>query len=179
MLPRISVLSERWTSLIGSITSADSVAYAHRSVLPRAIHDRLIMQSAAHVARVLPGVDVNHTSAAAPAATTVVRTIDGLIPVPAEIKELSSDVPVAHRSPTTEVAGNAADPVARAREVHAILRWSKIWVAVCAPECRRRSWRCEDQNRCACNDCGQQFHQQVNPQLNHSFRTVEGLPTSC
>lgn len=89
------------------------MTHTHRSVLPCAVHNRLIVQGATHVSRVLPRVDVDHVPAPTPAATTVVGTPEGLVPVPAEIEKLSCDVPVAHLGAATEVAGNAVDPVTR------------------------------------------------------------------
>lgn len=117
---------------------ADAVANAHRPVLPVAVHDGLIVQRAAHIARVLPSVDVDHISAAAPAATRVIRAVDGLVPAPAGVEELGGDVPVADCRTATEVAGDAVDPVARARQVHAVLRRSVVRVAEGAPIRRAR-----------------------------------------
>lgn len=92
--------------------SANSMADAHRSVLPVAADDGLVVQSAAHVPRVLPGVDVHDVSAAAPAASGVVGAVIRLVPVPAEIEELGGDVPVPDLRSATEVPGDAVDPVA-------------------------------------------------------------------
>jgi len=127
---------EAWSSPVDPEADA-----THRSVLPNPVDDRLVVQCAAHVPGVLPGVDIDDVPTTTSAAARVITAVDRLVPVPAGIEEFGRDVPVTDQRTTTPVASNAVHPITTARDVYTILRWAKERVTERAPIGRsRRAW---------------------------------------